>query len=71
MKIHKTLGDRFAANLAAERTARKISQEQMAKLLGVSRVCVFYWESKERAPSFEVVEKIAKKLHKQPIDLLR
>lgn len=72
MKIHKKLAERFAANLAAEQERRKLTDEGLAKILGVSRVYVGYLTSAQRTPSLEMVETIAAKLGKSnAIDMLR
>lgn len=71
MKIHKSLGARFAVNLAREREARGVSHEKFAEILQVSKVYEMYLEKGERTPSLEMIEVIAKKLRKDPLEMLR
>jgi transcriptional regulator with XRE-family HTH domain len=71
VKIHKTLGARFAANLKKIRAERELSQEKFAPLIGVSRTYVLLLEQGARTPSLEMVDQIASKLGKNPVDLLK
>ena len=41
------------------RTARKISQVELARLLGVTKQCVSNWENDNVVPSIEMLEKLA------------
>jgi Zn-dependent peptidase ImmA (M78 family)/transcriptional regulator with XRE-family HTH domain len=45
--------------LAAAREARHISQDDIARVLGVSRVMVSHWERGERVPAERVLERMA------------
>ena len=50
-----SLGER----LAAARESRHLSQETVAGLLGVSRVMLSYWESNQRRPGEQTLERLA------------
>jgi Zn-dependent peptidase ImmA (M78 family)/DNA-binding XRE family transcriptional regulator len=45
--------------LSTARDARRLSQDDVADVLGVSRVMVSYWERDERQPSVRVLERLA------------
>ena len=45
------------------RTARKISQVELARLLGVTKQCVSYWENDNIQPSIEMLTKISDELN--------
>lgn len=50
----------FAERLKELRKDKGISQEWLAKEIGVSRIAVGYWESCKREPGFFAVIKLAK-----------
>ena len=50
---------RFAENIKAYRKKRKMTQDELAKRLGVSRSAVGMWESGTREPDYDTLEKIA------------
>lgn len=45
------------------RTAKKLSQVELARLLGVTKQCVSNWENDNIQPSIEMLVKIATTLH--------
>ncbi|MBE6809316.1 MAG: helix-turn-helix transcriptional regulator [Ruminococcaceae bacterium] len=45
------------------RTARKISQVELARLLGVTKQCVSNWENDNIQPSIEMLTKISDELN--------
>ena len=49
----------MGARLSAAREARRLSQDVIADLLGVSRVLVSYWEHGQRRPSEQTLERLA------------
>jgi transcriptional regulator with XRE-family HTH domain len=49
----------LGSRLAAVREARRLSQEDVAEVLGVTRVLVSHWERGERRPSEAVLERLA------------
>lgn len=49
---------KFSENLRTLRASRKISQKELAKLLGVDQRTVSAWENKICEPAFEVLEKL-------------
>jgi Zn-dependent peptidase ImmA (M78 family)/transcriptional regulator with XRE-family HTH domain len=49
----------LGARLSAAREARRLSQDVIADLLGVSRVLVSYWEHGQRRPSEQTLERLA------------
>lgn len=49
----------FGSRLVAARERRRLNQEQVAELLGVSRVLVSHWERGQRRPSEQVLERLA------------
>jgi Zn-dependent peptidase ImmA (M78 family)/transcriptional regulator with XRE-family HTH domain len=50
---------RLGSRLLAAREARRLSQDVVAELLGVSRVLVSYWEHGQRRPSEQILERLA------------
>ena len=50
----------FAERLKSLRTENKLSQMELAKLVGVSQSGIKQWENAERIPNAEVVVKFAK-----------
>jgi Zn-dependent peptidase ImmA (M78 family)/transcriptional regulator with XRE-family HTH domain len=51
--------DVLGARLVEAREARRLSQEDVAAVLGVSRVLVSHWERGQRQPSEQVLERLA------------
>ena len=45
--------------LKNERLARKLSQEQLAKAIGITQAQISYYESNKNEPSIGICEKIA------------
>lgn len=60
----------FAANIRRHRTARGLTQEQLADELGLSRQTVFYYESGSRWPQAAVFDQLAVALKVEPWQLL-
>ena len=54
---------RFAENIKIYRKKRKMTQDELAKKLGVSRSAVGMWESGTREPDYDTLEKIADALY--------
>jgi Zn-dependent peptidase ImmA (M78 family)/DNA-binding XRE family transcriptional regulator len=54
-----TEAEALGAQLARARDARKLSQDDVAALLGVSRVLVSHWERGQRQPSAQVLERLS------------
>jgi Zn-dependent peptidase ImmA (M78 family)/transcriptional regulator with XRE-family HTH domain len=54
-----TEAEALGAQLARARDARKLSQDDVAALLSVSRVLVSHWERGQRQPSAQVLERLA------------
>lgn len=52
----------FAAFLTKRRKARKLTMEQLAKAVGVSKSNVHYWESGEGVPRPSVMQQLAEAL---------
>ena len=55
----KAILEIFAANLRTSRKTLKLTQAQMAKLIGVSTSFITEIETGRKAPSFQTIEKIA------------
>lgn len=53
----------FGIKLKALRTGQKMTQQQLADRIGVAKSVVSYYESGDRAPSYEVLIKIASVFH--------
>jgi Zn-dependent peptidase ImmA (M78 family)/DNA-binding XRE family transcriptional regulator len=49
----------LGARLVEAREARRLSQEDVAGVLGVSRVLVSHWERGQRRPSEQIIERLA------------
>lgn len=62
---------RIAANLRATRKTRGISQEELADLAGLHRTYVGSIERAERNVSIDNVEKLARALRLDVVELLR
>lgn len=61
----------FAANLKAQRTARHISQEELAHRAGLDRTYISSLERSVYSPTIDVVQKIADVLGTSAADLLK
>ena len=48
----------FAKNLKNFRTAKKFTQSQLAKMLGVDQRTISAWEKSSREPSFHILCKL-------------
>lgn len=53
------MNDKFINNLKSLRTNKGLKQEELAKILGLSRSTITKYETGEREPDFEILEKIA------------
>lgn len=53
----------FARNLFRCRTAANLTQEELGRLLGVTKVCISQWENAERYPNLYQVHQIADALN--------
>lgn len=51
---------RIAGNIRRARRRRKLNQSQLARLIGVTRACVSYWEGGHGEPLFKNLRKIAR-----------
>lgn len=60
---------RLGARLSAAREARRLSQDVIADLLGVSRVLVSHWEHGQRRPTEQTLERLAG-IYGMPLSLL-
>src|ERR687883_645976 len=49
----------LGARLVQARQARRLSQDDVAAVLGVSRVLVSHWERGQRQPSEQLIERLA------------
>jgi transcriptional regulator with XRE-family HTH domain len=70
-KKEKTLVEKFAENLRAERARRKMSQGDLAAAVGISTSYVSFLERGLRSPPLETVDKIATALKMKPVDLFQ
>ncbi len=59
MSTPRPLGERIAANIRALRTARNLTQAQMAKLSGLPRATWQHLESDAANPTLQVVHRVA------------
>ena len=59
----------FAANLRAERARRRLSQDELADKVGVSRIALAKYESGEMTPGADKVCDLASALQCTPNDL--
>ena len=55
----KTVAPPFGQRLAAARKRRGLSQEELADLLGTTRVMVGYYERRAKNPTLEFIERAA------------
>jgi Predicted transcriptional regulators len=53
------MSDNFQKQLIAARTARNLSQEQLAKLVGASRQTVSQWENGHKVPDAQMMKSLA------------
>jgi Zn-dependent peptidase ImmA (M78 family)/transcriptional regulator with XRE-family HTH domain len=51
--------EQLGGRLSAARESRRLSQEEVARVLGVTRVLVSYWERGQRRPSEATLERLA------------
>ena len=58
-------------NLKALREAKGLTQEDVAKVVGVSRVAVLKWENHQSIPNAKYVPKLAQLLKCSVDDILR
>jgi transcriptional regulator with XRE-family HTH domain len=61
--------DRFAARLVAARTARELSQNELAKRVGLSHSAIRGYEREEHFPDIQTLEMIADALTMSPAQL--
>lgn len=66
-----TLRTTFAANLRATRKANGISQENFARMAGISRAYISTLENGAKAPTLDTVERLAGALGVDATVLLR
>jgi transcriptional regulator with XRE-family HTH domain len=64
-----SLRQQFGIRLKAIRLERKLTQEQLAELVGISVDFLSLIERGLNAPSFEVLERMANRLHLQVREL--
>ncbi len=64
-----TLREKFGQHLRQIRTSRRMSQEQFAEVLGISVDFLSLIERGRNAPSFETLDKFAKRLRVSVADL--
>ena len=64
------LHDHFCANLRRRRLELKLTQQELAEVMGVSRPYVSQVEAGDHTPTLDVVEKFAKALKCQSVTLL-
>ncbi len=50
----------FAEKLSAERKKKKVSQLEVAKVVGVTQTAISYFESGEKFPSAPLIKRLAK-----------
>jgi ribosome-binding protein aMBF1 (putative translation factor) len=67
----KSLRTRFAENLRVQRTKKGISQEGLAELAGFHRTFVSKVERGATSTSIDTIEKIARALNVDPVELFR
>ena len=53
----------FATLLSEVRTEEKLTQKQVADIIGVSRTCYASWEQGTRQPNIEKLHALCKTLH--------
>lgn len=53
----------FSSNLEAIRKSKKISQEELAELIGVSRQTIYKWEAGICLPNLNKIEKLLEVLN--------
>ena len=53
---------KFSANLETIRKSKKISQEELAELIGVSRQTIYKWEADICLPNLNKIEKIIRSI---------
>lgn len=53
------------------RQARRLSQKELAKMIGTSQSCIFHYEKGTKDPRLSTLERIAKALGVTVIDLLK
>jgi transcriptional regulator with XRE-family HTH domain len=65
MKLESTTraGGLVGARIRTRREAQMISQQDLAKLLGVTPAAVCQWETKGTSPRFKTLKRVAEVLH--------
>lgn len=53
----------FSTNLETIRKSKKISQEELAELIGVSRQAIYIWEADICLPNLNKIEKLLEVLN--------
>lgn len=61
--------EEFAEALRARRKTKRVTQEQLAKTLGVSRMTIYNWEAGRHGPSEPLMRSLALALEAEPEDL--
>lgn len=59
----------FSENLKRIRTERGISQQELAKKVGVSQTAIYQWEKGTRTPKVDAIAKLASVLDVPPVQL--
>lgn len=67
----KNYNKKIGAYLAKERRAKKISQQQLADRLGVSKTAVHYWETGKRTIFADQMLEYCETIGIDPQDLIR
>lgn len=67
----KNYNKKIGAYLAKERRAKKISQQQLADRLGVSKTAVHYWETGKRTIFADQMLEYCEQVGIDPQDLIR
>ena len=67
----KNYNKKIGAYLAKERRAKKISQQQLADRLGVSKTAVHYWETGKRTIYADQMLEYCETIGIDPQDLIR
>jgi transcriptional regulator with XRE-family HTH domain len=64
-----SLGETVALNIRRIRLERGLSQEELASLVNINRNYVGMIERQENSPTIDMIERIAKALQVNPVEL--